>query len=211
MSARVAVKICGVTRAEDAARAAELGAAYVGLNFWPGSRRHVTVEQARAITAALPEGVLRVGVFVIAPAAHVTAVAREVGLDLVQFHGDETPEACAQLELRWLRALRVGSATDLEALAHYPGADAILLDTPSAGYGGSGRTFDWTLAARAVAMSSRPVILAGGLTPENVAAAVTTVRPYAVDVAGGVEAAPGVKDPDKMRRFIENATRGDPC
>lgn len=200
----VAVKICGVTRPEDAALAAALGARYVGLNFWPGSKRFVSVDEGRAIARAVPPGVLKVGVFVNASADDIELVAMQVGLDLVQLHGDETPEECAALPLRWLRALRMGGAADLDALASYPGAEAILLDAPSAGYGGSGRTFDWSLAARAVAVSSRPIFLAGGLTPDNVAAAVAAVHPFAVDVAGGVESAPGIKDPDKLRRFLES-------
>jgi phosphoribosylanthranilate isomerase len=205
------VKICGVTRPADAALAAALGADLVGMNFWPGSKRFVSIEEARAVAAAVPAGVTKVGVFVNAAPDDVMTVVMQVGLDLVQLHGDETPEDCARLPTRWMRALRVAGAADLDELARYPAAEAILLDAPSTGYGGSGRTFDWTLAARAVATSPRPIFLAGGLTPENVAEAVARVRPHAVDVAGGVESAPAIKDPDKLRRFIENARKGDAC
>jgi phosphoribosylanthranilate isomerase len=194
-----------VTRPADAALAAALGADYIGMNFWPGSKRFVSVDEGREIAGAVPAGALKVGVFVNAAPDDVMMVVMQVGLDLVQIHGDESPATCAALPVRWLRALRVAGEADLEAIALYPGAEAILLDAPSAGYGGSGRTFDWSLAARAVAASEKPIFLAGGLTPENVGAAVAAVRPYAVDVAGGVESAPGIKDEEKLRRFIVNA------
>jgi phosphoribosylanthranilate isomerase len=201
----VRVKICGVTRPEDAALAAALGVDYVGLNFWPGSKRFVSVDEARDIVAAMPRpGPARVGVFVNAAPEDVEHVALAVGLDLVQLHGDEEPESCAALSVPWMRALRVSGPADLDAIALYPGAQAILLDAPSAGYGGSGQRVDWRLAA-AARERGKPIFLAGGLTPENVAEAVAAVRPYAVDVAGGVERAPGVKDGERMRRFVEEA------
>jgi phosphoribosylanthranilate isomerase len=203
------VKICGVTRPEDAAAAATLGAAYVGLNFWSGSRRHVTLAQARAVVAALPAGVKKVGVFVNAPAAEVAATADEVGLDLVQLHGDEDEAFCRGFAGRAIRAVRVGAEADLRVLAE-SSATLFLLDAPSPGYGGSGRTFDWALA-RAARAYGKPFLLAGGLTPENVGEAVRAVAPFGVDVAGGVEAAPGVKDHDKMRRFIAAARGQTAC
>ena len=205
----VKIKICGITRPEDGALAAALGADYVGLNFWPGSKRWVSTDEARDIAAAVPRTTRRVGVFVNAEPGDVEHVALTVGLDLVQLHGDESPAACASLGVPWMRALRVGVAADLDAIDAYPAAQAILLDAPSAGYGGSGRSFDWSLAAAAVERGGKPIFLAGGLTPENVGAAIAAARPFAVDVAGGVESAPGVKDEDKLRRFIAAARHGE--
>ena len=202
------VKICGVTRPEDAALAVALGADYIGLNFWPGSKRFVSVDEGRDIAAAVGAPAKRVGVFVNAEMADVEQVAMMVGLDVVQLHGDESPEACASLSVPWMRALRIGSAADVDAIDLYPNARMILLDAPSAGYGGSGRTFDWGLAALA-RRRGKPIFLAGGLTPDNVADAIRAARPHAVDVAGGVESAPGIKDETAMRRFIEAARRGD--
>jgi len=199
----VIVKICGVTRVDDAHAAAAAGADWIGLNFWSGSRRRVDRRQARAIAAALPASVKKVGLFVNAAAGEIDATVDEVGLDLVQLHGDETVEFCRPYAARAVRALRVGAAGDLAALADHPAA-TFLLDAPSAGYGGSGRTFDWSLAAAAHAYG-RPFLLAGGLTPDNVAEAVRLVRPFGVDVAGGVERAPGHKDPELLRRFVAAA------
>jgi phosphoribosylanthranilate isomerase len=199
----VQVKICGITRPEDARAAADAGADLVGLNFWAGSRRHLDVETAVLIAAALPPGVRKVGVFVNAAAEDVEAIAARVGLDLVQFHGDEDLGYCERFAGRYIRAVRVGSEADLEILPRYS-TDTVLLDTPSEGYGGSGRTFSWALA-RAAHVHGKRIILAGGLTPENVAQAVAAAAPWAVDVAGGVESAPGLKDHDKLRRFVEAA------
>jgi phosphoribosylanthranilate isomerase len=196
----IVVKICGVTRPEDAAAAAELGARFVGLNFWPGSRRFVTVERAVAIVAAVPAGVEKVGVFVDATAAEIDDAVARVGLDRVQLHGAEDPAFCSRFAARAIRAVRVAAAADLDALARYD-APLFLLDAPDPG---SGRRFDWELARSAHAFG-RPFFLAGGLTPDNVAAAVAATRPFGVDVASGVESAPGIKDIDKMRRFIEEA------
>ncbi|HKA88846.1 MAG TPA: phosphoribosylanthranilate isomerase [Haliangiales bacterium] len=191
------VKICGITRIEDARVAVAAGADWIGVNLWPRSRRYVPLERAREIAAAAA-GVVRVAVFVNAPRADIEAALAFV--DLVQLHGDETPADCAPFAGRLVRALR---APDAAAMDAFP-TDLILLDTPSPGYGGSGRTFDWSLAAAAVARGKR-VILAGGLDPDNVAAAVRAVRPFGVDVASGVEAAPGIKDADKVRRFVAAA------
>lgn len=202
---QVVVKICGVTRPEDAEAAVAAGADWIGLNFWPRSRRHVTVERALEIVAAIPGDVKRVGVFVNAAAPHVGDVAARVGLDLVQMHGDEDPLYCRGLGRPYVRALRVSSEGDLRAIEAYD-TDLFLLDAPSEGYGGSGKVFDWSLVAAARAPGRR-ILVAGGLTPENVARAVRQVRPFGVDVAGGVEAAPGVKDRDMLRRFVE-AARG---
>jgi phosphoribosylanthranilate isomerase len=201
------VKICGVMRVEDGLAAAEAGADLVGLNFWSGSRRHVAMAVARAIADALPAHVRTVGVFVNAPADEIDATIAAVGLDLVQLHGDETADFCRPFAARAIRAFRVGVAADLEPLASHPAAQ-FLLDTPSAGYGGSGRTFDWTLAI-AAHRYRRPFFLAGGLTPDNVADAIARVEPHGVDVAGGVESAPGIKDPTLVARFVA-AAKGHP-
>jgi phosphoribosylanthranilate isomerase len=198
----VRVKICGVTRAEDALLAAELGADAIGLNLWPGSRRHVTPEEARAIVDRLPPFVTAVGVFVNQPPTEVLAAAAASGVAVVQLHGDEPYQDCNGYPIPAIKALRVSGPESLAAMDRYR-VRAFLLDAPSAGFGGSGVTFDWALA-RDAARRAR-VVLAGGLTPENVADAVRAVRPWAVDVASGVESAPGLKDPEKLARFIARA------
>lgn len=199
----VVVKICGVTRPEDAEAAAAAGADLVGLNFWPRSRRHVSIERAVEIAAALPGDVRKVGIFVNAARPAVEDAIRRVGLDLVQLHGDEDPAYCEAFAGRYIRAFRVATEADLRAIDSYS-TDTVLLDAPSASYGGSGQTFDWSLAARARA-SGKKILIAGGLTPENVAVAVREARPWGVDVAGGVEKGSGIKDHDAMRRFVDAA------
>ena len=201
------VKICGLTRAGDVEAALAAGADAIGLNFWPRSKRHVS-PGAAAPLAALARGRARVvGVFVNADAAEINAVAAAVDLDVVQLHGDEAPALAAQLTRPLWRAVRVASATSLDEIEAWPGAEAFLLDSASAGYGGSGQAFDWTLA-RTVATRVR-VLVAGGLGPDNVAAAVRAARPWGVDVAGGVESAPGLKDQALMARFIQAARAED--
>jgi phosphoribosylanthranilate isomerase len=203
------VKICGVTLADDAAAIAAAGADFIGLNFWDRSKRHVDPARAPLIAAvarsANPD-VKIVGVFVDAHADEIAELHAAVGLDRVQLHGDEHPDDCAAIARAvpvplW-KAIAVRDARDLAALHEWP-VEAILLDAPSAGKGGSGTTFDWRLAADA----KQAIVLAGGLTPENVAAAIARVRPWMVDVASGVERAPGVKDAAKVRAFIA-AARG---
>jgi len=196
----VRIKICGVTRAEDALAAVRLGADALGFNFWPGSRRHVSPAAARAIIARLPPFVTSVGVFVNQPEGEMRATAAESGIQVFQLHGDEPPELCSRLPLPVVKAIPVDQVRTLSKLLSYE-VSAFLLDTPSRGYGGSGEPFDWSLAEGVSEVA--PVILAGGLTPENVAEAVRAVRPWAVDVASGVESSPGVKDADRMSRFIE--------
>jgi phosphoribosylanthranilate isomerase len=196
---RVRVKICGVTRAEDALAAVRLGADALGFNFWPGSKRHVTAAAARGIIARLPPFVTPVGVFVNQLEGEMRAIAAETGIQVFQLHGDEPPELCARLPLPVVKAIPVDQVRALSRLLSYE-VSAFLLDTPSRGYGGSGEPFDWSLAEGVSEVA--PVILAGGLTPENVAAAVRAVRPYAVDVASGVESSPGVKDTARMSRFF---------
>jgi len=197
------VKVCGVTRPGDAVLAARAGADAVGLNFYPGSKRVVTVAQARRIVRALPPFLWVVGVFVDASRAEVLRTARAVGLDAVQLHGDESPDFAASLGLRTVKALHVGTAPATAQARRFAGVDLLLLDTAQAGHGGGGVAFDWRLA-RGLARR-RPLLLAGGLTPDTVAEAVRTVRPFGVDVASGVERRPGVKDPRKLTAFVAAA------
>jgi phosphoribosylanthranilate isomerase len=201
---RPRIKICGLTRLEDALLAAELGADALGFNLWPGSKRHLDADAVRAIVDRLPPLVTAVGVFVNQPPTDVLSLAAQSGVQAVQLHGDESWEDVNGYPIPAIKAFRVAGPESLADLHRYR-VRAVLLDAPSAGFGGSGQTFDWALAAE-VARHAR-VILAGGLNPENVAAAVRAVRPYAVDVASGVERAPGVKDPEKLRRFVENASQ----
>ena len=195
-------KICGITRIEDALLAAEAGADAIGLVFYDKSPRAVDVRQARAILAALPPFVTSVGLFVNASRCFIGEVLDAVPLDLLQFHGDETPEQCEGHGRPWFKALRVRPGDDLRAeAARFSGARAILLDAYVPGVpGGTGERFDWKLIPVDL---PRPLILAGGLTPDNVAEAISSVRPYGVDVSGGVEASRGIKDAAKMAAFIQ--------
>jgi phosphoribosylanthranilate isomerase len=195
----VRIKICGVTRLEDALAAARLGADALGFNFWPGSKRHLDAATARRIISRLPPFVTPVGVFVNQSEGELRAIAGETGIQVFQLHGDEPPELCARLPLPVVKAIPVDQVRSLSRLLSYE-VQAFLLDTPSRGYGGSGEPFDWALAEGVSDVA--PVILAGGLTPENVAGAVRAVRPWAVDVASGVESSPGVKDAARMARFV---------
>lgn len=197
------VKICGLTRLSDALEAVRLGADALGFNFWPGSKRFIAPAAARAIIRALPPLVTTVGVFVDPTRDEARSAAAVSGVQVLQLHGDEPPELCAQLALPVLKGLRVSGPETLALLDRYAGVSGFLLDAASPGYGGSGLTFDWSLAAGAARRAT--VVLAGGLTPANVAEAVRAVRPYAVDVASGVESAPGVKDPELVSRFIRAA------
>ena len=204
--ARTRVKICGITRIEDGLAAGTRGADAIGLVFHPPSPRALDVDTAAAIRRALPPFVTAVGLFVNAAPGTVVGTAERVGLDMLQFHGDEPPEACGEFGMPYIKAVRVDDAVDLRAYAQrYAGAAALILDTPDEKlWGGSGRTFDWDLVPADLAV---PVVLAGGLTPENVAGAVRRLRPYAVDVSGGVEASPGIKDAGKIARFIDEVNR----
>ena len=200
----VKVKICGITNLPDGLAAAEAGADALGFVFYDQSPRGISVEAAAALIRQLPPFILKVGVFVNAPEDLVVRAIRECGLNLLQFHGDETPEYCLQFGLMSMKAFRIHDAASMQALLGYQ-TDAWLLDayTPDKP-GGTGETFDWDLALEARAWG-RPIFLAGGLTPENVADAVRRARPYAVDVSGGVESAPGRKDHAKVRAFIQSA------
>ena len=198
------VKVCGITDLGDALAALEAGADMLGFNFYARSPRYVTPAAARKIIERLPDGVSCVGVFVNEPTpAEVERIARAAGLGAVQLHGDETPEYCQSLrDLTTIKALRVGTDYTPESAAAYE-TDAILLDAYVAGErGGTGHTFDWTLATLTRERVPK-LFLAGGLNPENVAQAVAAVRPYAVDVCSGVETSPGRKSPELMRRFVE--------
>lgn len=200
----VRVKICGITRPEDAAAAAEAGADAMGLVFAESPRR-VTLEQARAILAALPPFVTPVALFVNETAEQIRETCQALGVRTVQLHGDEPPEFARQLAgLCVIKAFRIGGEADLAPLAAGYPALAYLLDSKVAGRrGGTGVTLDWTLAARAASLGR--IILAGGLTPDNVADAVRRVRPYGVDVSSGVECEPGRKDPAKVQAFVAAA------
>ena len=195
------VKVCGITRREDAVLAVELGAVALGFVFWPRSPRAVTAATVRAITDGLPPFVSRVGVFVNEPPARVLAVATEAGLTCIQLHGDEDASAYVDTPLPIIKALPVGEGFSLSAVEDLPARVTPLLDAHDpARRGGTGRIIEWTVAAAAARL--RPVILSGGLTPDNVKSATATVRPYAVDVSSGVEAAPGIKDENKLRAFF---------
>lgn len=200
---RVRSKICGITRVEDALAAVEAGADAIGLVFYAKSSRAVSVEQAAEIVQALPPFVTSVGLFVNMPREQLLAVLQQVPLDLLQFHGDESPAECEGYGRPYIKALRVRPGENVAAaMAPYAGARGILLDTFVEGVpGGTGAAFDWSLVPQGVA---RPIILAGGLEAHNVAAAIRQVRPYAVDVSGGVEASKGIKDAGKIRAFVKS-------
>jgi phosphoribosylanthranilate isomerase len=199
----VRVKICGITTVEDALLAVEAGADAIGLVFHEPSPRHVFPEQAAAIVRALPPFVQSIGLFVNADIELVNATADWCRLGLVQLHGDESPEYCGKVNRRVIKAFRVKDITSLDPLKDYRVSGYLLDAWSPAAYGGTGMSFNWEVAK--VAEKYSPIILAGGLTPENVHSAVEIVAPYAVDVSSGVESAPGKKDPDKVREFIRQA------
>ncbi|MBV4551108.1 phosphoribosylanthranilate isomerase [Pseudomonas sp. SWRI102] len=194
-------KICGITRVEDALAAVEAGADAIGLVFYAKSPRAVTVQQARAIIRALPPFVTPVGLFVNASRCELGEILDAVPLAMLQFHGDETPDDCEGWHRPYIKALRVKAGDDISASCQaFSGASGILLDTYVEGVpGGTGEAFDWALVPRGLC---KPIILAGGLTVQNVAEAIAHVRPYAVDVSGGVEQAKGIKDQAKIRAFM---------
>ncbi len=200
----VRVKICGITRLEDALFAANAGADALGFVFYDKSPRYLSADQAASICRALPPFITRVGLFVNASADDVHSVLHRVPLDVLQFHGDETPAYCAQFGKSYLKAVRVTAATDLlKYAADFEAASGLLLDAYVSGVrGGTGVTFDWKLVPE---QCPQPVILSGGLTPENVNEAIRQTRPWAVDVSSGVESAKGIKDMHKVAQFIANA------
>jgi len=200
----VKVKICGITNVADGLAATEAGADILGFVFHPASPRFVSVEVAARIIRELPAFVVKAGVFVDAPAELVIRAIGDCSLNLLQFHGREAPDYCAQFGLMCMKAFRVKDARSLEGLVEYQ-TEAWLLDAYAPDKeGGTGETFNWDLAREAQKFG-RPIFLAGGLTCANVAAAVARVRPYGVDVSSGVEASPGHKDHDKVRAFIRAA------
>lgn len=199
----VRVKICGITNIEDALQAVEAGADALGFVFHEKSPRYVFPEQAAAIVKALPPFVQAVGLFVNAEPDFVNATLDQCRLDLAQLHGDEPPEYCDQVNRRVMKAFRVKDIESLDPIKNYRVAGHLLDAWSPAAYGGTGLTFNWDIAK--IAEKYGPVILAGGLTPDNVRQAVERVAPYAVDVSSGVEAAPGKKDPEKVREFIRQA------
>ena len=200
------IKICGITRVEDALAAAACAADAIGLVFYEPSPRHVSIAQAGRLVAALPPFVSVVGLFVDAPAALVREVLAQVPLDLLQFHGAENPEYCAQFGRPYLKAIRVKCGVDLlQCAADFSGAKALLLDAHVEGLpGGTGVCFDWQLIPPGLPCT---VILSGGLDAENVAAAILQVRPYAVDVSSGVELSKGIKSAAKIAALVNEVKR----
>lgn len=199
---RVRVKICGITRLEDALDAVAQGADAIGLVFYQGSPRNVTINQAAEIVNQIPAFVTTVGLFVNAESSFIREVISKVKLDLLQFHGDETAKECEAFSHPFIKAIRVKSDTNLVQYAEdFSAAKALLLDTYTEGVaGGTGQVFDWNLIPKELA---KPVILAGGLTADNVARAISLVKPYAVDVSGGVEVSKGIKDVAKIAAFMQ--------
>lgn len=201
------IKICGITRVEDALAAARAGADAIGLVFHAASPRAVSIEQARTIVKALPPFVTTVGLFVDAAEETIRSVLDQVPLDLLQFHGDEPDTFCQRFARPYIKAVRVRPGDDLDALAaNWPGASGILLDSYKPGVpGGTGETFDWSMIP---AQRSWTLVLAGGLQSQNVGQAIDLTAPWAVDVSGGVEATKGIKDIDKINAFIHEVKRG---
>lgn len=215
---RTRIKICGLTRLEDVEAAAEAGADALGFVFYRKSPRYVTPEAARALMAAVPPFITKVGLFVNAPEEEVVETAFSAGLSLLQFHGDETVEACVAMaeaaRLPFMRAFRVGADTLPQDLVQYekqyraasPRFSGLLLDSLSEAYGGTGKVFNWSLVSKEIA---HRVVLSGGLNAQNVAGAIRLVRPYAVDVSSGVESSRGVKDAGLIRAFVHAANAAD--
>lgn len=203
---KIQTKICGITRPQDAQLAAQLGADAIGLVFFAGSKRSVTIAQAQAIARALPPFVSIVALFVNETAERIHEILARVPIDVLQFHGDETPAFCQQFHRPYLKAVRVQTPADITAALHdFADARAVLFDAfVNGAYGGTGHTFDWTMLPENL---NAHWILSGGLTPENVAAALRVTRAQAVDVSSGVESAAGVKSPEKMAAFMA-AVRG---
>ncbi len=204
---RVRVKYCGITRPCDAQFAASLGVDAIGLVFYERSPRAIDIAQAQDLVAVLPPFVTKVGLFVNERPARIEYVLDRVPLDLLQFHGDESPAECGRYARRYLKAVRMHAGVDLLAVARvYEHAAGLLVDSHVEGiYGGTGESFDWGLVKARIGL---PLVLAGGLTPENVALAIRTVVPYGVDVSGGIESAKGIKDQEKMYAFMKGVHGG---
>lgn len=204
---RTRIKICGLTRPDDVRAAVDAGADAIGFVFYPPSPRNLSFSRAAELAALLPPFVTAVGLFVNPDAQFVAQARAEVPLQLLQFHGDESDAECAHHGLPWIKAARMRPGVDLvEFCASHPGARGILLDAFVDGYGGGGKTFDWSLIPPE---PGRPLILSGGLDPANVEEAVRRVRPWAVDVSSGVEAAKGIKDAAKIAAFIAGVRHAD--
>ena len=199
---RTRVKICGITSVEDALSAVNAGVDAIGLVFYTESPRVVSIEQARAIVSVIPPFVSVVGLFVNAPIPEIKSIQSQVRLDILQYHGDETPEDCLQINMPYFKAIRVKPDTNLiQCALDFNSAKALLLDTYSEqAVGGTGQTFDWKLIPTKL---TKPIILAGGLTADNVGQAIKQVKPYAVDVSGGVELSKGIKDAEKISAFMQ--------
>ncbi|MBI3093900.1 MAG: phosphoribosylanthranilate isomerase [Rhodocyclales bacterium] len=207
---RTRIKICGITREQDLATAVAAGADALGFVFYAPSPRFVTPQRAAQLVAQVPAFVARVGLFVNETAEFVDAVLAQVPLDLLQFHGDEDAAFCSAFGRPWIKAARVKPGFDLleyaSAFAGAPGISGLLLDAHVDGYGGGGKSFDWSLIPQSLPL---PVILSGGLHPGNIAEAVRAVRPWAVDVSSGVESARGIKDAQKITEFIAGVRDAD--
>ncbi len=204
---RTRIKICGLTRPQDVRTAVDCGADAIGFVFYPPSPRAVDIEQAAELVALLPPFVTAVGLFVNATPAEIDAVLARVPLQLLQFHGDEAESDCARYGRPWIKAARMRPGVDLlEFSSFHPRASGILVDAFVEGYGGGGRTFDWSLIPEGF---GRPLVLSGGLDADNVAEAVRRVRPWAVDVSSGVESAKGIKDAAKIAAFIAGVRHAD--
>ena len=202
------VKVCGITNERDAAVAADAGATVIGFIFFPGSGRYVEPAIAAQIARNLPPTVMKAGVFVNQEIGFIRSAVTEAGLDIVQVHGDETPEFCREIPGSYMRAVRVKNAESLKTVEKYD-SEFVLLDTFSEQrFGGTGKKFDWGLLG-GFDFKGKRLFLSGGLNPENVGKAVRAVRPYAVDVCSGVEKKVGVKDPEKVKRFIREAQIAD--
>lgn len=206
--ARTRVKICGITRLQDALTAIEAGADALGFVFYASSPRAVTPTQVQAITAMLPPFVSKVGLFVNATANEVREAIAAAGLDCLQFHGDESADYCAQFNVPYYKAIRVKPEVNLvQCELDFASASALLLDTYSEkAVGGTGESFDWALIPPGL---QKPLVLAGGLNPGNVAQAMNQAHPYAVDVSGGVEAEKGIKSPQKIAAFMQQVMQCD--
>lgn len=209
---RTRVKICGITRVEDARAAIDSGADALGLVFYSKSPRYVELSVAANIARTIEPFVTTVGLFVNAEAAQVREAVKTVGLDLLQFHGDEDEAYCAQFDMPYIKAIRMSPELDVkEVVTKYPSARGFLFDAWNKDkYGGTGETFEWQRLSslKESADTDIPFILAGGLTPENVDQAVAAVKPYAIDVSGGVEQSPGIKSPELIQQFIDRSNSG---
>lgn len=201
-------KVCGMTRPEDALLAADLGADAIGVIFYSGSKRYVSPAQAERVVRALPPFVTAVGLMVNMAADEIGAILQQVPLDVLQFHGDESPAFCRQFGRPYIKAVRVGAREHIQAAADaYADARALLFDAAVAGqYGGTGQTFDWQMLPEHL---NSPWILSGGLNPDNITQAIVQTRAMAVDIASGVESSPGIKDAAKMAALMEGIKRAE--